>query len=203
MERSYLIQRLQKPLKNDQGKIDKIYNAFAFGGGLKNGGLDDNTMSFLSKVWRFDYMGSAEFEFGKVTETLGKIYENSPIGLIDDSTYISGEMIFDWEFHNWNWGNIEATRNLRQGKAIIYYICQQEHEKEVKKRISKFAKGKGGTKEPIMLNFSLAKKDSRIRSVGWLELNNGYFFFINEEMFKQTCELFGIKDKNIHCEKSL
>lgn len=199
MERSYLIQRLQEPFKNKKGKLETLSNVFAFGGGLKNGGLDDNAMSFLSKIWRFDYMGSAEFEFGKIPEILRKIYDNSPVGLAKNSTYIAGKEIFDWKFNDWNWGDIESTENMRQGTTVIYYVCEQEHKKEVTERISKFVKGKGDTKEPVMLNFSLAKEDSRIRSIGWLELNNGYFFFIDEKMFKQTCELFGININNCYC----
>ena len=54
--RPYLIQRLEKS-KN-------YVNPFSFGGGLVNGGLSKDAMSLLKPIFSFDYMGSAEFDFG-------------------------------------------------------------------------------------------------------------------------------------------
>ena len=65
MERTYLIQRLKKPVDFD--------NPFSFGGGLQNGGLSKNAMKLVRGIWSFDYMGCAEFEFGAIPESLGNI----------------------------------------------------------------------------------------------------------------------------------
>ena len=49
-------------------------------------------------------------------------------------------------------------------------------------------------KEQTHLQDSLRKtKDELFRAVGWLELDNGFFFFTDKVMFEQTCKLFGVK----------
>ena len=51
MDRSWLIQRLNKP-REYEGKLKGLENAFSFGGGLVNGGLSKEAMELLN----FDYM---------------------------------------------------------------------------------------------------------------------------------------------------
>ena len=70
MKRSYLIQRLLKPHDN------VMLSAFAFGGGLVNGGFSKEAMNILKSVFSFDYMGSAEFEWGAVPEFFVRLVEN-------------------------------------------------------------------------------------------------------------------------------
>ena len=58
MENSLYIQRLKNPTE--------YIDPYSFGGGLANGGVDKKTMEQMSKIFSFDYMGAAEFEFGKI-----------------------------------------------------------------------------------------------------------------------------------------
>lgn len=58
----FLIQRLVEPRKDANPIIGS--NPFVFGGGLKNGGLSDEATKLLDPLFGYDYMGSAEFEFG-------------------------------------------------------------------------------------------------------------------------------------------
>jgi hypothetical protein len=67
---SYLIQRLEEPWG---GMAQFKDNPFSFGGGLRNGGLSQEAMDLIRGIWSFDYMGSAEFEFGAVPEALNAI----------------------------------------------------------------------------------------------------------------------------------
>jgi hypothetical protein len=64
MERTYLIQRLEKP----KGFV----NPFSFGA-TGNGCLSKEALNLLKNIWSFDYMGNAEFEFGAVPKALQKI----------------------------------------------------------------------------------------------------------------------------------
>jgi hypothetical protein len=63
----YLVQRLKKPI----GQV----NPFSFGGGYKNGGMSDEAMAILKEIFSFDYMGSAEFEFGAVPKAFQALTE--------------------------------------------------------------------------------------------------------------------------------
>ena len=47
----------------------------------------------------------------------------------------------------------------------------------------------GETKESVSLDTAFDNK----YYLGWLELDNGFFFFIDDEMYKNTAKLFEIK----------
>jgi hypothetical protein len=175
MERSWLIQRLQKPHDWD--------NPFSFGGGLKNGGISNEGMEIVRKLFAFDYMGSAEFEYGAVPEALQAIFTQAQLG----NMKATKAMVY---FSYTGWGKDPA----KDGTVPIYIICQPEHLKEIINRISSYAIDAGEhkymTKEPVMLSQSLG---SGRRTCGWLELDNGYMFFSDKEMFERTCQVFGIE----------
>jgi len=176
MIKSYLIQRLRKPCNS---KNETLANAFAFGGGLPNGGIPKEGMVLLKEIFSFDYMGSAEFEFGAVPKALSKIANNfeNLIGFTIHAPY---------EYKHWD--EVKCDKGIKQ----IHIICEKEQRDEVVKRIKNFAKKDcyGDTKEAVRLNENLAKEDDDIR--GWLEIDNGYFFFSDKEMFDKTCILFDI-----------
>lgn len=164
MRKSYLVQRLHKPsYRTVQGK--KVDNPFSFGGGLKNGGLTDKAMDLLRDIFSFDYMGSAEFEFGAVPAALSFITEQ-------------------WVKKNAVTGEVEG----------VFYVCPKPYEEEVKKRIKFFKtdqKRGWETKEHVGL-FEATKPDASEyakKNVGWLELDNGYAFFTDKEMFDQFISL--------------
>jgi hypothetical protein len=173
MKKSYLIQRLQAP----KGRS----NPFLFGGGLKNGGISDNAMSQIVDVFSFDYMGSAEFEFGSVNESLSRVWDSK-------EEFIKGSVSVPWRYRRWRTGDQVS------GNSVVYYLCQKDHEEEVKKRIAGWAKDEnisGSTKEAVCLDRAL---DDRYY-LGWIEIDNDFFFFIDNNMFENTSKLFEIKGK--------
>ena len=183
MRRSWLIQRLKAPYDN------VILNAFSFGGGLKNGGLSDEAMKIVNAVCSVDYMGAAEFEFGAFQKALEKMFDVRT-KLVSNSFKVN----YRYDFRGWG-GN---PAKLYEGKKRVYYLCQKDHEKEVKERIAKWAMAEpfGETKELIRLDESMSDMPKEItREVtGWLELDNGFMFFTDEKMWRGACEkLFGIK----------
>lgn len=171
MQRTYLIQRLGKPYPIEGNEdFKKLINSFSFGGGLKDGGLSDKAMNLIKMVWRFDYMGSAEFEWGAVPESLSNIFE-----------YCKKKKVVI--------GNISLKSDLQD----VNFICQLGDEKEVIKVIKELYEKdyKYHLKESCLLKRSLGEKEPDIQ--GWLELDNHFMFFIDKEMFGKTLELFGIK----------
>jgi hypothetical protein len=169
MRESYLIQRLHKPQSWEiAGK--KTDNLFAFGGGLINGGLSKDAMKLLRDICSFDYMGSSEFEWGAVPTALQFIAEQA-----GNKNIVLGELHF----------NI---------KEVIYWIAPKDYEKEVKIRITKLRKDEYAwqKKEYCGLQDYFDKSDEyHKRNVGWLELDNGYAFFVDKEMAEKFFRLFG------------
>jgi hypothetical protein len=165
MSNTWLIQRLQKPAKwTIETKKD---NPFSFGGGLHNGGLSDKAMDLIRGIFQFDYMGSAEFEFGAVPTALQFLAEQA-------------------SRNNLTFGVIDKT---------IYYLCPKEYDVYVEDIIKQLRKDeyKLRLKEHCGLkDYFEDKSEYAKRNVGWLELDNGFMFFVDKAMWEKTCQLFGV-----------
>jgi hypothetical protein len=161
MKNVYLVQRLNKPLGET--------NPFSFGGGLKHGGLSDEAMSQLKDIFSFDYMGSAEFEFGALPRAFTSLT------------------------------TIELTKfTIDETNIPIYVISPVAIQNDVKQWIINAAKSEpNNLKERLELNYSLILNDPFI--LGWIKIENEhtctepFMFFIDETMFTKTCELFNVK----------
>lgn len=192
MESSYLIQRLQKPFPPAKGKdsslLESLSNAFSFGGGLINGGISKEGMALLKDIFRFDYMGSSEFEWGAVPKAMQEIAKNI-------ESYVSDEM--EVTSLRKPWKLVKGKEQpIIKNTAKVYVICRKENIDEIKSRIVGWATEEpygGKTKERINLINSICPESDWDRDVcGWLELDNGFFFFTNKEMFEKTEKLFGV-----------
>lgn len=160
---SWLVQRLEKPIQPAGLFKD---NPFSFGGGRLNGGLSKEAMSLLRGIFSFDYMGASEFEWGAVPEALQKLAKADLAAFTFD---IDG--------------------------STIYVLAPSWWRADVEARIREFAKDAYGyrLKEVTRLYGVLHNERYTERLAGWLELDNGFMFFTDEEMWRKTCELFGVK----------
>lgn len=181
--RSWLVQRLQQPRG---GRAATFSEAFAFGGGLQNGGLSDEAMGLLREVWSFDYMGAAEFEFGAVPEALSKLAKASL--LAHTFTIPLAEVAANWR---------DKSKATPDGDAPIYVLCPAGWESEIERRIRGWAADAGADdlrlKEPTKLASALRPvEDWDSDTCGWLEISNGFLFFTDEPMWRKACALFGV-----------
>jgi len=181
MRRSWLVQRLQKPRQ-----VFGMDNPFAFGGGLRNGGLSDDAMSLLRGIFSFDYMGSAEFEFGAVPEALSGLARDSD-ALTAGSLKIQLKTVP--ASHRAPKDDPEPT-----GETEVFYLARRQHESEVRKRIRDLAKKDYRLREATRFPAALRPWDKwDSETVGWLELDNGFAFFLDRDMWQATCSLFGME----------
>ena len=190
MKNSWLIQRLQSSFEDTDTPLSKLLGVFSFGGEFVNGGLSKEAMDLLSPIFSFDYMGAAEYEWGVVPETLNKIAKNI-------KNYVPKKIDVSYKYHEYSFLP-ESKEGTKLGKDIIYVLCLKDDFNEIKDRISKWAigLGLGETRDYIGLDKSLAFPD-KTRVKGWLELDNGFLFFTDKEMFEKLCCLFEIKIDNI------
>lgn len=189
METSRLVQRLHAPYpaQSDTPSLVKLGETFAFGGGLRNGGLSDNAMDLLRGIFSFDYMGAAEFEWGAVPTALRRIAGNA------DSFIAFAIPITLATVAKSMWDKSEETP---QGGTTVKVTCHRDQREEVTSRIRGWAANPHDDKLKEMTMLSDALRPGRPRRdydvCGWLELDNGFFFFTNREMFEKTAALFGI-----------
>jgi len=191
MEQSFLIQRLQKPFpKQPSGKKPSLLESIdlSFGGGLPHGGIPKVAMELIKDIFRFDYMGSSEFEWGAVPKAMQEIAKSN-------KHYVTAEIEVTSSRKPW-----KLVRGKEQpiikNTAKVYIICHNNDADEVKKRIVGWATEEpsgGRTQERVNLINSICPENDWDKGVcGWLELDNGYFFFTDKIMFEKTAKLFGI-----------
>jgi hypothetical protein len=183
---SWLVQRLQKPYQLPKGhQFEGLMNAFSFGGGLKNGGLSDDAMGLIRDIWRFDYMGAAEFEFGAVPEALNSLAKAKLVAF--EFPIPLAQVAANWR---------DKGKEKPEGDAAVYVLCPEGWEAEVERRIRGWAAPndeKFRTKERVGIAEALRpfnEWDSEV--CGWLELDNGFLFFTDREMWEKACSLFGV-----------
>lgn len=175
MKKSHLIQRLKKP----HGSKDTVLEIFNFGGGFKNGGLSDEAMDLIRGIFSFDYMGAAEYEFGAVPEAFQKIGKN-----VKHMTTAT------------------MTVKGKNGDVPVYIIAHEEWIPDIKVLINLFATDPYGKQTPhikrgVHLETRINKPTEYNQDqVGWFELDNGFFFFIDEKMFRDTARLVGVEVKS-------
>lgn len=183
--RSWLVQRLEPPHAPLLGKFKD--NPFSFGGGYKNGGLSDEAMDLIRVIFTFDYMGSAEFEFGAVPKTLSFLAGLAEAGKLETSLFTLplSKVTKPWRGDA---GDIKGKRRS------VFVLCPAEWTPQVHERIAEFAAGKVRTKERVGLDCVLRPDGNEYqpRTRGWLELDNGFMFFTDIEMWTKTCSLFGV-----------
>lgn len=130
--------------------------------------LSQEFLLSLKSVMCFEYMGSAEFEWGAIPRCLYRILDKR------------------LEF-------VAAPFRLK-GKNI-YIICRDDEEYmgDIKRVIQRFSVSDYGnrTKETVGLYDTLIYGKS-LSPCGWLDIQNDFFFFTDAEMYRATCELFKI-----------
>lgn len=187
-EDPFLIQRLNKPFGDARDLGPRI---FAFGCGLKDGGLTKEAMDLLQEIFTFDYMGSAEFECGEVPRALQSLI----ISNADLSTKSFEIDMGDVSFEDWEKNHFKKP--VKGVKKTVYLLAKTDHHEPAEKFIRTLI----GEEEyrrfqeaPMFRTALLEPKDPKEgwskRIAGWLDLSNKMFFFTDKDMFERTRDLF-------------
>jgi hypothetical protein len=189
MKTTRLIQRLHAP--SSKGFI----NPFSFGGGYRNGGLSDEAMNLLVPIFSFDYMGASEFEFGELPKALQEMAKNHASYSLQTIQVAPSKKSLE--------KHVPSDCEVSTKKRTVWLWAPTEHMEEIQKRIKKLANSDPcGIRwkkeiEPIDLKcaslFDLAIRTTTKNSsatVGWLELDNAFFFTIDEKMAVAFAKLF-------------
>jgi hypothetical protein len=183
LRRSWLVQRLNKP--RGTATILGADNPFAFGGGMKNGGLSDEAMGLLRDIFSFDYMGAAEFEFGKVPKALQAIAKRADTLAAFSFPITLSKVEADFR----------DKRPAPEGTGTVYVLCPGDWADAVQARIEAWAAEayNRDLKETLKLSGALRPfHEWDHETAGWLELDNGFMFFTDRDMWAATAALFGV-----------
>lgn len=196
MKRSWLVQRLRKPYRwkgeGDPPPVVKLMGRLSFGGGRTNGGLSDEAWEMLREVFEFDYMGASEFEWGALPDAL-RALAAAKKKLAFTFTVPLAEVPRQWR---------DKSEGEPTGHGRIFVLCADGHATEAAARIDAWARDSSpDLLERLNLTDALRPREEwDERTCGWLELNNGFMFFTDQEMWEKTCSLFGVKTPAVATE---
>lgn len=180
--KGWLLQRLKAPPASEfEKRIDK---GFSFGGG--GSGLSDESWEFLHRLFSFDYMGSAEYEFGTVPKTLMALTHDHK-QLVAFEYLLPGKRIAK---RRW----LKKPETGEKPDVVLFVICRAEHADGVKDLILRMAADKHEAKENTQFLYVVnpAQEEWDHNTRGWLDLKDGFFIFVDQEMAKRTATAFGI-----------
>lgn len=202
---------LQRVLRPEPGK----HHWHSFGGGLHNGGIPDALMAILDQVFRFDYMGAAEYEHGAVPEFLHSFAQLAEAGKIIAGALKVPANRGKWTkegptvFQRAKITHVKLTKEELTARAalpktgIVYYLCPAEHQDKIQvfiKDIAKYGSFRRGYnfKDRPMLDSMLGNDYQPQHALykkisGWLVLNHDFMFFVDEHMFTEVAKLYKIQ----------
>ncbi len=172
--RPRLIQRLEKPyttsLNINEGML----------------GFKESFLKTIKQIMSFDYMGSSEFEFGAVPRAFDAYIAEIKKGNIQTKT-INLELLPP------RFAPFETRDKLPPSKsAEIYIIAPTSLMNKVVQFLEELALEEPRLKEVSNFADSIYAEDiiklsayaSGERTVGWFDIQYGYFFFRDKEMFE-------------------
>ena len=183
MQNSYLIQRLKKPyyVKEIKTPLQALAKY-----GLAATGLSEKAHELLSQICIFDYMGSSEYEWGAIPTALRAMVNNQ-------ANLMTAVDAVDFTYKPF--GETKAIT----GNANVYIIGNRTDIITIIERINEMTLGKENCKERTKFSGSLANDKYYADILGWFDLDNGFMFFKDKNMFNDFKTLFGLwlrKDKN-------
>jgi hypothetical protein len=198
-ERTRLVQRLSPPHEEYTG-------AWSFGCGHKHGGLNQEAWNIITKLCFFEYMGSAEFEFG----ALPKAFQSMVSNMDDLEAYLvyvvgSPEFPFNRKFNAYGYEELESIKKKHPIEATVFVLAPKHIRPHVEETIHAIVFDEQRLQDPANLNDTIfcdpewdeRSEWARKKTCGWIELDNGFMFFSNEDMWRDFCRLFGVPDPEL------
>ena len=184
----HLVQRLNKPFKKTGGPLDKLHHAI--GGGMM--AIGKELWDIIDGVFSLDYMGSAEFEYGAFPRALETVAKDAK-KLNGFVFQLKREDVPENPSRRWVSRKKEAPPPP-PGPFEIYVLCRKSQNEAVMTAIKDVVQGKFRLKESARMDETLDPiEEWHGRTVGWFNLDNGFFWFTDKEMWKGTLELFGLE----------
>jgi hypothetical protein len=160
-----LIQRLLKPFPAAARSSPLARLQF----GAPN--LTRRALEAFAPIFRFDYMGAAEFEDGEVGAALRTLFGGSESPAAE-TVFVQGRPAY------------YITRSSLRGyvRGFLPRLAEDERRFQLTERAG--------------FRYALENDDSGPQGMnlpcGWLELDNSFLFFADRQMFLKTAELFGV-----------
>jgi hypothetical protein len=184
--RGWLLQVLTEAPQTDWDKgLDKM----SFGGG--GSGLTKDAWAIVNKLFGFEYMGSAEFEFGALPKALHAL---SKAELDTSEVIIEARHI---ERDDWTRTGLAKKKEVPPypGDTTVYVLSQKGQLDDIKKILKGVADGSHRCKDYHRGKyiFDPIKPEGR-RYIGWLNVQpeEAFIALTDKTTFERVCAVFGM-----------
>ena len=172
-------------------------------------GLSDDGWKAVHQVFSIDYMGAAEYEFGTIPKCLKELAADKD-KLIATSITVAAKDIepnFNRKIQDrTKAGKVRKKQPVHPPVAdrVVYVLCRKDHLAGAEESIRGLAGNKIRTKMGSHVADALDPIGERHNATaGWLELDNGFFFFVDKLMWRRTTQLFtGVDPTSEQAEQS-
>lgn len=201
IKRSWIVQRLNRPRGYVNPYTDTIRD-------MEN----KSAAKIVSQVFSPDYMGAAEYEMGRLPESMHRMFENRAhlsLNLFEMECFQTEIEKLDPK------SSVQDALNLTEPKREIYIVCDPDYLDEIKQIILKhyhqgyinwqwmnYSGTQDKAKKDGIEYEELSKRDYgsfylRLHTIwrteellGWYDLENDFAWFINQEMAHLFYNLF-------------
>lgn len=153
-------------------------------------GLTTKAWDVLDELCTIEYMGAAEYEFGKLPKFLGGFLDVAEEKGLSTFSFVLGpnerELSFNRKHHNSS-APLPPAQDVR-----LYGICVTDQVDLIVDRIRELAKDSCRVKRGSGLSNALDPYDNDNPVTGWVELSNGFLFFSDETMWRGFSDLFSV-----------
>jgi hypothetical protein len=198
----WLIQRLEKPHEKRGNGLD-LGEIFSFGGGLVRGGMSKEAHALISKLWRWDYMGASEFEWGAVPAALNALVQYRQADhLAAFEIVLEGPQAIYRTAREQEMGWADKTDDKRSAKAKVFVACNKSHRDTVVAVLTKMV-GHRSWGDGIELKEMARAWDACFGDrdvIGGLELDNAWVYLSAHKAaasVKGFCELFEVTAETV------
>lgn len=182
MKRSYLIQRLLKPLEGSQ--IENVFGV-GFGGGLKYGGFTQQQYRMIvQNLCQFDYMGAAEFEHGAVADAFKAMVDLAKI-----NEFVCRELLIDPKDVKLKYDY--EKKDPRDTALLLHVICPPSMADVILERVKALAEIEDEFHVCERPGIGRAAKYGVEDVVGWLEMDNEFVVTVDLAMRDNFMKLLG------------
>lgn len=176
LRKTRLVQTLEDPPVKNGGQLQNLHRGFV-GPRLSEAGWD-----LVDSLFGIHYMGAAEYEdlimahFLIFFQTQAHDYVTATLGLRPQQIKEAGYAGYE------------------RKPRVVYYICHKDHAEQVPARLVELAKDKPSVKRGGHFARALhPSNDYDKKYKGFIEYNNAFLFFTDEDMYKKVCERFCIE----------
>lgn len=194
----YLIQRLQIPQKGQSAD-----------GPFVGAGLSKNASEILGALCRLDYMGSSEFEWGAVPQSLNRMVSTHKGNMAFGTCTVSVIKPRVWSGSDIQKIGDEKWKSLPDKVELpVYFIAPAQIFGKCVQWVREHPAREEAIRTKELLKFMPAayllattgkpgwpREEEYQHYVGWLDISNDWFFFIDETMFEGAKKMFGVTEE--------